>query len=230
MKMLLSAIFLLSASVLTPAQGGSWNTSNPNKITTITGVLLEEVKVVSLRAGLPDSSTLREYQLIVDGTTLTGVFAEGGMLTVAGRNIVIKQTDTNSSGSGGWFVQTGAQRESVSNIIDDLGFVTAAPANKEYTLANFQNAKSVLLVVGSPLVPFGSLTQLTPTCTGALVTIFVDGVSIKDSTGSDILFPIGSTTHVRGRNIRVKFSGTCASGSKARVSFKLFNRNEVISP
>jgi hypothetical protein len=177
---------------------GGWKTTNTNKVTRITTGNQTIARLYKISSTALDNYDT-EFQVIVDGQTITSKFQEGSSIYVHGKEILIKQISDGDIYSGLWEVVANTRENK-----DKLAWRAETPPNNGKVLvASFLSPKDFVISLG-----FQS-TNCTRG-TGRMIVI-VDGVTIKDANGDTLEFLEGSSLFGKGKLIEVQLTGVCTS-------------------
>jgi archaellum component FlaF (FlaF/FlaG flagellin family) len=189
---------LASAQTVPEFFTGFWTTATSNRFTRITASPGLTQQVYRLESIMQSDANILQFNIIADGVVLPVSFYEGSVVLVEAKEIAIQQVTPGVVFAGTWKV---VQKVPVAPITTT--WAGYAQLNRDILIASFKTEQEFVLSVN------GTSTN----CTNTAMTVFIDGVVVKDNNNQPLIFAPGSSIYGKGKVITLRPSGTCTGNT-----------------
>ncbi len=177
---------------------GGWNTSTTNRFTRITVSPNLVQQVYRLECTMMSDTDIIQFNVIADGVVLPVSFYEASVVLVEAKDIAIQQVTPGAFVSGNWRL---VQKPAVTAV--SIPWAGYARLNREILVASLKTEQEFVL----------SINASSSNCTATTMTVFVDGVLVKDNAGQPLIFAPGSSIYGRGKLITLRPAGNCTGNT-----------------
>jgi hypothetical protein len=198
-------LFMLfaTASVFAKAQVqdffiGGWNTTTANRFTRITVSPNLVQQVYRLECTMMSDADIMQFNVIADGVLIPVSFYEGSVVLVEAKDIALQQVTPGAFISGNW---KPVQKPAIASV--SIPWAGYPKLNKDILVASLKTEQEFVL----------SINSTSSNCTATSMTVFVDGVVVKDNANQPLIFAPGSSIYGRGKVITLRPAGNCTGNT-----------------
>jgi hypothetical protein len=196
-------LLLATVSVFANAQVpeffiGGWNTSTANRFTRITVSPNLVQQVYRLECSMASDTDIVQFNIFADGVVIPVSFFEASVVLVEAKDIAIQQVTPGAFFSGNWKL---VQKPAIASV--SIPWAGYAKLNKDILVASLKTEQEFVL----------SLNATSSNCTATSMTVFIDGVVVKDNANQPLIFAPGSSIYGRGKLITLRPMGNCTGNT-----------------
>jgi hypothetical protein len=173
---------------------GGWNTATANRFTRITVSPNLVQQVYRLECTMMSDTDIVQFNVIADGVLQPVSFYEGSVVLIEAKDIALQQVTPGAFFSGNWKL---VQKPAIAAV--SIPWAGYAKLNKDILVASLKTEQEFVL----------SLNQTSSNCTATSMTVFIDGVVVKDNANLPLVFAPGSSIYGRGKLITLRPTGNC---------------------
>lgn len=185
---------------------GGWSTSNANRFTRITGTGNLDSKVYRIECTMMVDTAILQFNIFVDGITIPASFFEGSYVVVEGKNVAIQQVNPGKMVKGTWKVIQ--QPEIAPTSIPWAGY---PKLDKDILVTSLKTEQEFVL----------SINYTSTSCSNTAMTVYIDGVPVKDNNNNVLTFWEGSSVYAKGKYIVIKTTGACTGANPVYGELRL---------